>query len=155
MPSACSCQEKETVGKSICPGPGASGWHRGREEMLTANELQHQRHFWTPLITGSRDRACLTVFMVHSPHTVPFHTKIFPSVPWSRMKQSSEISAAWEKGFSAATRETTMFPAPLVTCENAVQQQFRDVFWGPGGLLPSMLHAAVRGIMGTHGSRSF
>lgn len=49
---------------------------------------------------------------------VPFQTKIFPSVPWSRMKQSSVLRAAWEKGFSSATRETAMFPAPLETCDN-------------------------------------
>lgn len=49
---------------------------------------------------------------------VPFQTKIFPSVPWSRMKQSSVARAAWEKGFSSATSETAMLPAPLETCDN-------------------------------------
>lgn len=49
---------------------------------------------------------------------IPFQTKIFPSVPWSRMKQSSVLRAAWEKGFSSATKETAMFPAPLETCDN-------------------------------------
>lgn len=34
------------------------------------------------------------------------------------MKQSSVCRAAWEKGFSSATRETAMFPAPLETCHN-------------------------------------
>lgn len=34
------------------------------------------------------------------------------------MKQSSVLRAAWEKGFSSATRDTAMFPAPLETCDN-------------------------------------
>ena len=46
---------------------------------------------------------------------VPFQTKIFPSLPWSRMKQSSDLKAPWAKGFSSATRETDMVPAPLET----------------------------------------
>lgn len=41
---------------------------------------------------------------------LPFQTKILPSEPWSRMKQSLDSSALWEKGFSAATSAIAMFP---------------------------------------------
>lgn len=65
---------------------------------------------------------------------VPFQTKIFPSVPWSRMKQSSVLRAAWEKGFSSATRETAMVPAPLETCSNTAGS------WDKAPSVPLQLH---------------
>lgn len=34
------------------------------------------------------------------------------------MKQSSDLKAPWAKGFSSATRETDMVPAPLETWGN-------------------------------------
>lgn len=69
---------------------------------------------------GCKSYICITSFTCIS--TVPFQTKIFPSVPWSRMKQSSVFRAAWEKGFSSATRETAMFPAPFETYDNTAQR---------------------------------
>lgn len=41
------------------------------------------------------------------------------------MKQSSVLRAAWEKGFSSATRDTAMFPAPLETCDNTAQRSHK------------------------------
>lgn len=59
----------------------------------------------------------------------PFQTKILPSEPWSRMKQSPDSRALWANGFSAATSVMVIPPLALDTCSDEGRENCRLEAW--------------------------